>query len=164
HKVDVYALACVLYECVTGSPPYQADSSGTLASAHLMEPIPQPSQSRPGLSSAFDDVIARGMAKDPQERYATAGGLALAAYEALSPQDQELAGEIIKRSEEATLPDSEYEQPSSSTSSFAPPASAAPPESFAGSATTLQPPAGASYQDPNVSESLPGPEVAPPIE
>jgi serine/threonine-protein kinase len=163
HKVDVYALACVLYECVTGAPPYQADSSGTLTSAHLMEPIPQPSQRRPGLSSAFDDVIARGMAKDPQERYATAGGLALAAYGALSSQDQELAGEIIQRSQEATLPGSDHELPSSGTACFAPPAPATAPESFAVPAPTSQSPTGASYQDPNVSESLPNPEAAPPV-
>jgi serine/threonine protein kinase len=151
HKVDVYALTCVLYECVTGSPPYQADSSGALTSAHLLEPIPQPSQLRPGLSSAFDDVIARGMVKDPQERYATAGGLALAAYEALSPQDQDQVGEVIKRSEEATLPDADSELPSSRIAPTSP-------------APTSHLPAGALYRDPNVSESLPNPEVAPPVE
>jgi serine/threonine kinase PknH len=158
HKVDVYALTCVLYECVTGSPPYQADGSGALASAHLMNPIPQPSQLRSGLSSAFDDVIARGMAKDPQERYATAGGLALAAHEALSTQDQDLVGEIINRSQEATQPDADSEPPSGRIESSTLPAPSAPPT------PTPQAPVGAPYQGPDVSESLPNPEVAPPVD
>ena len=70
----------MLHECLTGSPPYWADSAGALISAHLMEPIPRPSQLQSAISSAFDEVIARGMAKDPAERYASAGELALAAY------------------------------------------------------------------------------------
>jgi serine/threonine kinase PknH len=134
HKVDIYALACVLYECVTGSPPYQADSIGALTSAHLTEPVPQPSQVRPELSGAFDDVIARGMAKDPQERYATAGDLALAAHAALSPQDQDRVVEIIQRSQDAPLPDADSEMPPSGAAPAAPaqsPASTAPPESAA---------------------------------
>ena len=104
QSVDIYALACVLHECLTGSPPYRADSAGMLITAHLMEPIPLPSQSQPGIPRAFDAVIARGMAKDPKDRYASAGDLALAANDALSERDQGRAGDIIERSEETALP------------------------------------------------------------
>jgi serine/threonine kinase PknH len=104
YRADIYALACVLYECLTGSPPYQADSASTLVTAHLMDPIPQPSTVRSGIPKAFDGVIARGMAKKPEDRFASAGDLALAAHEALSDPDQDHAANILRRSQEATLP------------------------------------------------------------
>ena len=88
----------------TGSPPYRADSAGMLVTAHLMDPIPKPSALRPGIPKAFDAVIARGMAKKPEDRYASAGDLALAAHEALSDPDQDHAANILRRSQEATLP------------------------------------------------------------
>jgi serine/threonine kinase PknH len=104
YRADIYALACVLFECLTGSPPYRADSAGVLVSAHLMDPIPAPSAQRPGVPKAFDAVIARGMAKKPEDRYPSAGDLALAANEALSDPDQDRAATILRRSEEAALP------------------------------------------------------------
>src|SRR6185312_8045982 len=84
YRADIYALACVLYECLIGAPPYRSDSASTLVTAHMLDPIPQPSASRAGIPKALDAVIARGMAKKPQDRYASAGDLALAAHEALS--------------------------------------------------------------------------------
>ncbi|BBX62846.1 hypothetical protein MSAS_20200 [Mycobacterium saskatchewanense] len=71
YRADIYALACVLHECLTGAPPYRADSASVLVTAHLMDPIPQPSTQRAGIPKAFDAVIARGMAKKPEDRYAT---------------------------------------------------------------------------------------------
>lgn len=121
HSVDVYALACVLHECLTGSPPYRADSAGMLITAHLMEPIPHPSQLRRGIPSAFDTVIARGMAKDPKDRYPSAGELARAANDALSAPDQDRAGDIVERSQEATLPEFEAPPLPTATSSLPPP-------------------------------------------
>src|ERR1700748_2051821 len=56
YRADIYALACVLHEALTGSPPYRADSASTLVTAHLMDPIPQASTMRAGIPKALDTV------------------------------------------------------------------------------------------------------------
>ncbi len=82
-RADTYALACVLFEALTGSLPFSGDHT-SLIGAHLTQPVPRVS-SRTGLPSALDDVLARGMAKQPGERYATSGEFARAAEAALAP-------------------------------------------------------------------------------
>jgi serine/threonine-protein kinase len=104
YRADVYALACVLHECLTGAQPYSGDSVGTIITAHLMNPTPRPSVQRPGIPSKFDEVIARGMAKKPEDRYASAGDLAAAATDALTHREQDQAATILQRSEAATRP------------------------------------------------------------
>ncbi|OBA58207.1 protein kinase [Mycobacterium sp. 1100029.7] len=103
YRADIYALACVLFECLTGTPPYRANTAGELVRAHTTDAIPLASAVRSGIPKAFDSVIARGMAKKPGDRYASAGDLALAAHEALSTPDQDHADDILRRSREATL-------------------------------------------------------------
>lgn len=82
-RVDVYALACVLFEMLTGRPPYpQADHAGLIA-AHLFQSAPTVTGVRPDLSPAWDALIARGMGKDPEKRHATAQELAMDARRVL---------------------------------------------------------------------------------
>jgi serine/threonine-protein kinase len=111
YRVDIYALACVLYECLIGSPPYQG-SQANLVNAHLYQPIPRPSALRPGIPIAMDQVIACGMAKNPADRYATPADLSKAAHAALATPDQDRASDILRRSQEVILPESGFVAPS----------------------------------------------------
>jgi serine/threonine-protein kinase len=83
-RADVYSLACVLFEMVTGQRPFPVDGVPALMHAHLNVPPPQVTTLLPHLPAALDRVVARGMAKDPRERYATTGELAADATRAVS--------------------------------------------------------------------------------
>ena len=72
---DVYSLAAVLYECLTGVVPYAKPSDAAVLFAHMMEPPPLVTDQRPDLPAALDEVVARGMAKDPAARQPRASDL-----------------------------------------------------------------------------------------
>ena len=71
---DVYALAAVAYEALTGRPPFVRRNAADLLDAHLKDAPRPPSALRPGLEGA-DAVLGRGLAKEPRDRYASAGAL-----------------------------------------------------------------------------------------
>ena len=83
-RADVYSLACVLYECLTGRLPFSGGGVEGLAAAHRGDEPPKPSSSNPAIPVAFDAVIARGMAKEPEDRFQSAHELAVAARAALT--------------------------------------------------------------------------------
>jgi hypothetical protein len=82
--VDVYSLACVLYQCLTGAKPFGGDTAASLINAHLNQSPPVPTAVRSDIPREFDQIVKRGMAKDPADRYASAGELARAARQALT--------------------------------------------------------------------------------
>jgi serine/threonine protein kinase len=84
HRSDVYSLACVLYECLIGHEPFTGEMVAVMW-AQINSPPPVPTAARPGLPAAVDQVIARGLAKDPADRYNSAGELAAAMLAAVDP-------------------------------------------------------------------------------
>ena len=88
---DCYALAGVLYECLTGEVPFPKPSEAATLHAHVMSPPPTVSERRPDLPPALDAVIAQGMAKDPWSRPSLAAELIQAASRALSSSATHLA-------------------------------------------------------------------------
>jgi len=82
-RADQYALAGLLFECLTGTAPFDGRSDVAVIFAHLEEPVPPASGRDPSLPAAIDAVLARGMAKDPGERFASCTELVRAAGTAL---------------------------------------------------------------------------------
>ena len=78
-RADVYALACVLYECLTGETPFHRPSEVAVLNAHLHTPPPKLSRAAPDLPAALEPVISKALSKSPLDRYATCGELVAAA-------------------------------------------------------------------------------------
>nr|WP_067451002.1 serine/threonine-protein kinase [Nocardia alba] len=83
-RADQYSLACTLFRLLTGSTPFDATNPVAVIQGHLQQPPPRASALHSGITPALDAVIARGMAKRPEERFATCAEFAAAALHALS--------------------------------------------------------------------------------
>jgi serine/threonine protein kinase/tetratricopeptide (TPR) repeat protein len=90
-RTDIYALGGLLYACLTSMPPFRAPSDVALLYAHLQAAPPAVSHARPDVPAAFDAVVAKAMAKDPADRYASAGEMADAARLAATAAADEVA-------------------------------------------------------------------------
>jgi Protein kinase domain len=84
HRVDIYSLGCVLFECLTGAPPYQGPTDFAVMWAHVNNDPPAITGSKPELPEELDGVVLRALAKEPDERFGSAGDLAAAARTAVS--------------------------------------------------------------------------------
>lgn len=85
-RADVYSLGCTLFRLLTGSVPFPGHTTAAaMAHAHLEQAAPKPSALLPWAPPALDAVMAKALAKRPEDRYATAGELAVAAAQALFP-------------------------------------------------------------------------------
>ncbi|HEX7278940.1 MAG TPA: serine/threonine-protein kinase [Solirubrobacterales bacterium] len=83
-RVDVYALGCLLFKLLTGEVPFPREGEAARLYAHLNDPPPAPSLYAPTVPKALDDVVARAMAKTPDDRFPSAGDLGRAAQAAIS--------------------------------------------------------------------------------
>jgi serine/threonine-protein kinase len=72
---DVYSLGCVLYECLVGERPFRRNNDAAVIYAHLHDPPPRVSDSRPDLPPALDAMVATALAKEASGRFASAGQL-----------------------------------------------------------------------------------------
>jgi serine/threonine-protein kinase len=71
-RADVYSLACVLFECLTGTVPYVRENQAAVLWAHLNDEVPRATAVNPSLPRTLDATLARGMAKSPEDRFPTA--------------------------------------------------------------------------------------------
>ncbi|MEC3919106.1 bifunctional serine/threonine-protein kinase/ABC transporter substrate-binding protein [Nocardia sp. CDC160] len=83
YRSDQYSLACTLFRLLTGSTPFQADTVAAVVAGHLQHPVPKVSDRRPELPAALDAVLARGLAKRPEDRFESCRAFADAAAQAL---------------------------------------------------------------------------------
>ena len=129
HRSDIYALGCVLYELLVGEQPFPGDNIESAVASHLTVPPPRPSTKAAHIPVLFDEVIACAMAKDPDQRYATAGELGAAARAA--------ANSSVGTADSRTA--------------LAPAPASAPPTSTAPTATGWLPPI---YPNPNAAPGI----------
>ncbi|MGH3800640.1 MAG: Stk1 family PASTA domain-containing Ser/Thr kinase [Pseudonocardiaceae bacterium] len=87
-RSDVYAAGCVLYELVTGDPPFTGDSPVAVAYQHVREDPTPPSQHNPEVSAAMDAVVLKAMSKNPANRYQSAAEMRSDLVRVLSGQRQ----------------------------------------------------------------------------
>src|SRR4051794_17131134 len=83
-RADVYALGCVLFEMIAGTPPFRRDNEYATMYAHTSEPAPPLSSLAAGVPPALDAAVARALAKEPDERYPSAGDFARAVSAAVA--------------------------------------------------------------------------------
>ena len=154
-RTDVYSLACVLFECLTAEKPFLGDDLPALMYAHLYTAPRKVSAVNPAVGTELDAVVAKGMAKNPADRYPSTGALAAAARAAISmPGDQteQHVEEITRR----------VEAPSESETVVARPLVGAPAGVGAAMAAGgITEPPGPGYAEPRYDEPT-GPRYAEP--
>ena len=92
---DVYALGCVVYEMLAGHPPFEGATPQALMGQHALETVPGLHLSDAGLTASVERVVLRALAKEPGDRFQTAGGLAVALAGAIT--DEARAEEVQRR-------------------------------------------------------------------
>jgi hypothetical protein len=86
HRADLYSVACMAFEMLTGTPPYPEQDSLALLLAHGTRPVPRATERDPALPGSVDAVFQRALAKSPIDRYPSAGAFLDALTAALSMQ------------------------------------------------------------------------------
>ncbi|NKY50581.1 serine/threonine-protein kinase [Nocardia vermiculata] len=147
-RSDIYSLACVLYEALTARRPFGDTDAVQQLHSHLHQPPPRPTATDPRVPIGLDAVVARGMAKNPQDRYRTAGELAAAARAAAGAAPTQRVAPVLQ-SEAVTTQLSRGEPgPPGPAGAFRAPAAAPPPGTAVPPRTLALPPNGATGAAP----------------
>jgi serine/threonine-protein kinase len=151
-RVDVYALGCMLYECLAGRPPFDREAEVAVMHAHLTTPPPKLTDVQPDLPKGLDRVIAKAMAKSRDDRFSTAPELVDAAQAAVV-QRRSTGTQRVEEHVDVAVP-----PPAEARDDAAPAPPTPPPEPVA---APLPPAAEPSPAEPGAAEPVPAPVSAP---
>ncbi len=87
RRADIYSLGIILYEMVTGRVPFEAETPMAIVVKHITEPLPLPRKINPDLPESVERIIMKALAKNPDDRYETAGKMARALRKTVASLD-----------------------------------------------------------------------------
>jgi predicted Ser/Thr protein kinase len=165
-RTDVYAAGCVLFTMLTGRVPFPREDDAAVMWAHVSSPPPSVGEVMPGLPNEFDAVVARAMAKDPDQRYPSAGDLGRDALAAAERQRASLSERSVAtgKAAPAGAPAAPAGAPTAPAGAPTAPAGAPTAPSTAPAAPAIAPAApGTAPAAPGTAQAAPaGAQVGPP--
>ncbi|MDX6573048.1 MAG: hypothetical protein QOC86_2204 [Gaiellales bacterium] len=153
-RVDIYALGCVLYELLTGEPPFNRGNELSALIAHVSDAPPKVSARRPELPEALDDVIATALAKDRELRHPTCAALVTATRAALRGEGAERPAAVAETGAVRTFLFADVRGYTSYTREQGDEAAAALAQAFAGVVSRLAPQYRGTLQELRGDEAL----------
>ena len=88
-RSDIYSMGVILYQLLSGKTPYRADTAAKLMMMHILEPVPHILDEKGDLPPAFDEIIEKAMAKDPDDRFQTTVDLSKSVEKAIKSAESE---------------------------------------------------------------------------